>query len=106
MKNLAYFIFIISILASPTLNAKAKRSSICEPREPVIKYTQAIKIAKESLVKYLAVDDAFIDLVKLSCQNQKHIWIIGFRRKAYESGHLLIYLHMDGRTKTSVVKDG
>jgi len=99
--TIALIIFFIS-----SVNAKAEKSSICEPREPKIDYVQAISIAKKALVVYLPVEGSYIDLVSLSCNKKKYMWTIGFRRKAYESGHLLIYVYMDSSTKVSVVKDG
>lgn len=106
MKHLIYFTLMLTVSIPIIANAKAERSTVCEPREPAIEYNQAIEIAKKSLRVYLSVQDTFfIDLVELQCQKHENVWIIGFRRKKYESGHLLIYVHMDGNTKITVVKD-
>lgn len=106
MKFLTCFVFVITVLFSVMSKAKSESGSACGPGEPVIEYSEAITIAKKSQARYFPTDGSFIDLVKLDCKNKKHIWVVGFRRKEYESGHLLIYVYMDGSTKTSVVKDG
>lgn len=67
---------------------------------------RAVQIAANALAKTQAVESVFIDFVSLECQAKKQFWVVGFRRRAYESGHLLIYVHMDGATEKSVVKDG
>jgi len=105
--KIIYLPFFIS-LSLFTVNVKAEKSyvDICEYREPVIKYIQATKLAQKSLERHIPIGSTFIDLAELNCKNKAHFWGIGFRRKAYESGHFLIRVNMDGTTKMSVVKDG
>lgn len=107
MKKL-FFVYSLALLSLfiDITSAEAKRKSFCKPGEPKINYIQAIEIAKKTLVTYQVVEETFIDLVKLNCKNQKHTWSIGFRRKSYESGHMLININMDGTSKVSIVKDG
>lgn len=102
------FIFVISNLIIVNANAKSKKThdSICGPRVPEIEYDKAIVIAIKTFATYQIIDSAFIDYISLECKEKKYFWIVGFRRRAYESGHLLIYVYMDGATKTLVVKDG
>jgi len=98
---------LILLLCTSIANAKSEQSaaSICEPREPIINYEKAVEIAKNELKKYMQVDESFIDLISLDCQNRKNIWSIGFRRKAHESGHFVIKVNPDSTTHLSIVKD-
>ncbi|MCF6288929.1 MAG: hypothetical protein L3J53_06820 [Proteobacteria bacterium] len=99
---------LILLLCAPIGNAKSEQSavSICEPREPIISYEEAVEIAKNGLKKYMQVDESFIDLISLDCQNRKNIWSVGFRRKAYESGHFVIKVNPDSTIQIFIVKDG
>lgn len=110
MKIIFYIISILVLTTQPVsiiyAKAKVERSSICEPRVPKINYIQAVEIAQKVSKKYYRVGNAFIDMIQLSCENNEHFWLVGFRRKAYESGQLLVYIYMNGKTKTSIKKDG
>ena len=94
------------LIGNAMAKSKIEKSAICTPRVPSIKYYDAIDIAIKTVKKYLAIVDAYIDIIELNCLNNKYVWTIGFRRKAYGSGHLLIYVYMDGSSETSIGKDG
>lgn len=89
-------------------NAKEERThgSLCTTRVPKIEINGAIEIAVKAFSKLQATDSSYIDSISLECKEKKQYWIVGFRRRAYETGHLLIYIYMDGTTEISVEKDG
>ena len=105
--SLCIFIFITSSLFGSFAQAKSERAagdiSHCIPTLPI---EQAIEIATKYLAKDSNPDEHFIDSILLQCQQSEAVWEIGWRRKAYQSGHLLMYVHKNGSVQISVVKDG
>ena len=98
------------ILLSLTVGAGAKKekvkSALCTPRIPVIEFEKALAIATRAVSRIQAAESVFIDKAVLICKDNRHYWVVGFRRRAYESGHLLIHVYMDGSTRLISVKDG
>ena len=110
MKKILKLLFIVAVGTSIPFGASAKEEktaeSLCVPRVPPIEIDRAMKIAIDALSKIQAVESSYMDSISLECKHKKQYWIVGFRRRAYETGHLLVYVHMDGATDISVVKDG
>lgn len=102
------FVSVVAATVSLGANAKEERTSrsLCATRVPQIEIDRAMKIAFDAIAKVKAVEIFYIDSVSLECKHKKQYWVVGFRRRAYESGHMLVYVHMDGTTEISVVKDG
>ena len=86
--------------------SKKERGSICDPREPTITLSNAVDIAMEQVAKIQNLDELFIDTAQLNCENGKAEWLIGFRRKEYESGHLVVSIDMKKNINTQIIKDG
>lgn len=108
MSKFFHFTLIMSMFCICTAVVKAERnaSQICKPRTPLLEYKEAVSLAEKEKDKFFKSDEAFIDLVKLVCEKNKYKWEIGFRRKAYETGHLIISVFMNKKMTVSVVKDG
>lgn len=102
--------FITVILASLFLSeiaiAERAQGNICNPRVPTLEYEKAINIANNAIANSHTIGESFIDLVMLECINNVYQWKVGFRNKAHESGHFIVYVLMDGSTKTLAAKDG
>jgi uncharacterized protein YpmB len=104
---LVIFIVITCSLFSSFAQAKKYPSaSVTGNCIPMLPIEQALKIARNELSKSSNPDNFFIDSVLLQCQQPEAIWEVGWRRKAYQSGHLLMYIRKDGSVQQSVVKDG
>lgn len=105
--SLCIFIFITSSLFGSLAQAKSERAagdnSRCIPTLPI---EQAIEMAKKYLSKTSNSDEHFIDSILLQCQQSEAVWKVGWRRKAYQSGQLLMYIHKDGSIQESILKDG
>ena len=101
------FTTVFCLLFGSFAQAKKERfvndTSNCTPALPI---EQALKIAKNKLSKNSNPDDFFIDSVLLQCQQSEAVWEVGWRRKAYQSGHLLMYIHENSSVQERVVKDG
>jgi len=101
------FTVVICLLFGTSAQAKKERvGSDTSNCAPVLSIEQALKMAKNELSKNLDPDDFFIDSVLLQCHQLEAVWEVGWRRKAYQSGHLLMYIHKNGSIQQSVVKDG
>jgi hypothetical protein len=99
-------IFGLLLFFMGQVHAERSRSALCEPRVPALNIDQAIQLAKNS---HRAHSDKkiFIDEAILKCENNIHTWHIGYRLKAYESGHSIVKVLMDGTVKSGkVIKDG
>ena len=104
MKTLIIFLIAFNIEFAL---AKQERSTVdCKPREPAITLLNAINIATDEAAKIEDPEKLFIDVIQLNCKNGKAEWSIGFRRKAYESGHLVINIDMQKRINRQIIKDG
>jgi hypothetical protein len=105
--NIIKAVFIILLLNDHALAKKAEKfTGGCQQMVPELSLDQALVVAREIVVQHLPADGFFIDAVALVCQGNQIKWQVGFRRKAYESGHLIIYINMDKTSETLVVKDG
>lgn len=89
-------------------NAKEERTQalLCAQRVPKIEINRAMQLAINAFSKLQPTEDSYMDFVSLECKQNKQYWVVGFRRRAYETGHLLVYIDMNGKTEVSVVKDG
>ena len=107
MLNIIKAVFIILLLNNHALAKKVENApGSCQQRIPELSLNQALVVANETAAQYLPNDGFFIDTVTLICQGNQLKWQIGFRRKAYESGHLIVHVNMDKTSEASVVKDG
>ncbi len=106
MKNLILSITFL-VFSSHTL-AKAAPSTFCNPRVPAIELATAIQLVHEHhKVSVLKDKEIFIDDATLQCQSNMPIWLVGYRLKAYNSGHVFVTVQMDGSVKLkAAVKDG
>ena len=99
-----FFLPLIS-LAEGKKEKSAATADTCSPML-AIEIEEALRVAKNELSKNSNPDNFFIDSVLLKCKGSEAVWEVGWRRKAYESGHLLMYIYKNRRVQQSVVKDG
>jgi len=101
-------VFAILLLTNNLAYAKRAATSVCDPRVPVVSLEKAINLVRlNHQSSALSDKPIFIDLAQLKCVNNIHTWHIGYRLKAYESGHFIVKVSMDGSLTTGkVIKDG
>jgi len=89
-------------------SAWAKQEAVNDcPRVPSIHLKEAIELASVELKEKQILEDLFPDSAVLKCESGVQVWEIGWRRKAYESGHMIMQVFGDRAVKHGkVVKDG
>ena len=60
MKKILLSVLLVFLFMTTT-QAKAERTSICEPRIPVIDYSEAIAIAKKASISIIPNNESFVD---------------------------------------------
>jgi len=68
--------------------------------------TEALEIASAQIRERHEVEELFVDSVVLKCEDSTLLWEVGWRRKAYESGHLILQIFPDKSIRQKIVKDG
>ena len=97
----------INLLISGVTVAERGSSRICSPRVPTITLEEALSIARKHVgSQWQDLQNIFVDVVSLECENNVHYWKAGFRLREYESGHWIVNIYMDGSITETVVKDG
>ena len=108
MKNSVKVCLIFLLLSNQAFSQKEEKISNlnCQFREPKVSVEQAIDIAREASKQYFPNEGSFIDMAQFVCIDSLPKWKIGLRRKAYESGHLIVYINRDKTTEITMLKDG
>lgn len=101
-----FFIFIAAGLLLASGRAYSERAAGDCPRVPVLLSEEALEAASRQLKQTQNIEEFFVDSILLKCENDRDFWEIGWRRKAYESGHFVIKVFTDGSIETKIVKDG
>lgn len=103
-------VFAGIILLLNTAHGKAERiaGSVCYPRVPKVKVTEAIELAKKHHYSSgFSQYKIFVDDAELKCVNAVHYWKIGYRLQSRETGHIFAKVLMSGSVTSGVaVKDG
>lgn len=108
MKKLAFplLVSLAMLLAGSSFAKDEAAAGRCTPRVPVVDIDRALQLALQELQRHHEPpQNFFIDAITLQCVDGRAFWQVGWRRKAYESGQLVMRIYMDSTVEESVIKD-